>query len=324
MIRLSATILSALVAFCPFAVAQPTNAEPVEVSTFAVDLRPREPDEVRVGSLRYLGGIVLRSSDRQFSGISGLRFASDGVQLLGVSDRGVWVSFEPEFEDGRLAGIRAPHVWPMLDQDGAPLENPRYDAESLTWVGEVAYVGFEREHRIDTYISPLSADNPHPEQFLGPEAFGTRENNGGLEGLVNLDGGRLLAIVEAPNDDSTFDGWLIGPDGTMEELALFAQEPYRLTDLAALPSGDVITLERRFSPIGGVGARMRLIPADRIAPGVLLDGEVIAELGAGYTVDNMEGIAVRQIEDRTEIFTISDDNQNPFQRTILMAFELVE
>jgi hypothetical protein len=316
-------ILAAIITLPQAVQAQPATADPVEVATFTVELRPRDTAQSRVGRLHYLGGIVLRSDDRRFGGISGLRFVDDDTQLLAISDRGNWITFRPTFDGARLVGAAEVLLWPILGASGSPVEAPHYDAESLTFIDDIAFVGFERVHRIDAFGAPLSGDNPHPESFRDATPFGERENNGGLEGLTTLPGGRLLGIVEAASEHSTFDGWIMNNDGHTEGLALFAQDPFSLTDLATLPNGDVVTLERRFSPIGGVGARLRLIPADRIQPGALLDGEVLAELGAGYTVDNMEGIAVRETGGRTEIFIISDDNQNPLQRTILMAFELL-
>jgi len=317
-------VISVALLFClsGTAYAQPENAEVIEVTTFVVDLRPRDPQDQVVGQLRFLGGIVLRSTDRRFGGISGLRFLPDGETLIAVSDRGNWISLRPLFEGEALVGAADARLWPMLGSDGAPLESPAFDAESLTLVGDTAFVSFERQHRIDTYHAPWGTENPRPTSYRSASAFGELENNGGIEGLTLLADGRFLAFAEAPRDDSTFDGWLMDAEGGTEGLALFAQEPYRVTDLATLPSGNVLSLERRFSPIGGVGARLRHIALDRINPSALTDGDVIAELGGGYTVDNMEGLAVREHDGRTEIFIISDDNQNPLQRTILMAFEL--
>ena len=318
-------VLTATLLFCisGSAFAQPENSEAIEVTTFVVDLRPRDPQDQTVGQLRYLGGIVLRSTDRRFGGISGLRFRPDDETLLAVSDRGNWISFRPLFEGEALVGAADTQLWPILGADGAPLASPAFDAESLVIVGDTAFVGFERQHRIDAYEAPWDAENSRPTPYRGGPAFGTLENNGGLEGLTDLADGRFLAFAEAPRSDNTFDGWLMDAEGGTQSLALLAQNPYRVTDLATLPNGDVVSLERRFSPIGGVGARLRHIALDRINPSALADGNIIAELGSGYTVDNMEGLAVREHEGRTEIFIISDDNQNPLQRTILMAFELM-
>ena len=44
---------------------------------------------------------------------------------------------------------------------------------------------------------------------------------------------------------------------------------------------------------------------------------------AGQSVDNMEGLAVRQDADgRVFAYLVSDDNFNPLQRTLLFMFEL--
>jgi len=151
-----------------------------------------------------------------------------------------------------------------------------------------------------------------------------REFNGSLEGLTQLDDHRLLAIAEAPGTDGMMDGWIMDiEDGTSEALSLQRVAPFNLTDLATLPNGDVVTLERRYSPLGGVGARLRLIEADSIIPGAVLDGEELANFGGSHTVDNMEGLAIREIDGRVELFIISDNNQNPLQRNLLLAFELM-
>lgn len=323
--RAAIATIALLVALPQVALAQPTDARALEITTFQVDLRPRDPEEMRVGRLVYLGGLVLRSGERAFSGISGLEFVSDGEVLLAVSDRGNWISFRPAFEDGRLSGVSDGMLWPILDYDGQPVTAPAYDAESLSVVDGAAYVGFERRHRVDRFLNPMGEHNPPAEHFQGIDTFGVRASNGGLEGLTRLDEERLLAFAEVANDDGTMDGWIMDiRSGETEMLALLALSPFSLTDLATLPNGDVITLERRFSAFGGVGARLRLIESETIVANALLDGEVLAELGAGFSVDNMEGLAVRVTDGRTELFLISDDNQNPLQRTMLLAFELVD
>ncbi len=323
---LIALAVVALLAAAPqVAVAQPTDAQAVSIITFQVDLRPQNASETRVGRLRYLGGLVLRSEDRRFSGLSSLHFVSDDDVLLAVSDRGFWVSFRPLFEGENLIGVAEGSLWPILAQDGRPVTEPAYDAESLTLVGDTAYVGFERLHRVDAFAEPLSGDNPPAEQFRGADTFGERAYNGGLEGMTALDATHLLAIAEDANDDGTMDGWIMDRrTGETRSLALLATPPFSLTDLATLPNGDVITLERSFSVLGRVGARLRLIERETIAAHSLLDGEVLAELGSGFNIDNMEGLAIRTRDGRTELFLISDNNQNPLQRTMLLAFELMD
>jgi len=50
---------------------------------------------------------------------------------------------------------------------------------------------------------------------------------------------------------------------------------------------------------------------------------VLIEAGAGYQIDNIEGIAVRATADgETLLDLISDDNRSFLQRTVLLQFAL--
>jgi hypothetical protein len=70
--------------------------------------------------------------------------------------------------------------------------------------------------------------------------------------------------------------------------------------------------------------RMRLIQADKIEPGAVLDGETLIQADLGQEIDNMEGLGVHTESDGTTVLTIlSDDNFNPvLQRTLLLQFSL--
>ena len=62
---------------------------------------------------------------------------------------------------------------------------------------------------------------------------------------------------------------------------------------------------------------------ESLRPGARLKGKEIIRIERPLVVDNFEGIAVR--EDArlgTLIYIISDDNYNPFQRTLLLQFRL--
>jgi len=56
----------------------------------------------------------------------------------------------------------------------------------------------------------------------------------------------------------------------------------------------------------------------------VLDGEVVADVGMNFMIDNMEGLSVRKGADgETLVYVVSDDNFNtPLQQTLLMMFEL--
>jgi hypothetical protein len=97
---------------------------------------------------------------------------------------------------------------------------------------------------------------------------------------------------------------------------------FKPTGATTLPGGDVLVLERRFPPIG---ARIQRLAKETIVPGAMLEGKEIARLEGSLTVDNMEGIDARAGPGgETLVYVVSDDNDNPLQRTYLLMFELIE
>jgi hypothetical protein len=83
----------------------------------------------------------------------------------------------------------------------------------------------------------------------------------------------------------------------------------------------VLVLQRRFTWIGGIAARLGLVRAAAIVPGATLDPETLAEWSPPLAVDNIEGIDVVERPDgAVDIFLMSDDNRNPLQRFLLLQF----
>lgn len=134
--------------------------------------------------------------------------------------------------------------------------------------------------------------------------------------------GTLLAISEGDEHEGPTPGiaWRRAPSGEWRQLDYIRDSNFRPTGAATLDTGDVLVLERRFTVIGGVAARLRLLKD--VAKGNL-EGKVIAELIPPVSVDNMEGIAVRrEPSGKYLIYLVSDDNFLPVQRTLLLIFEL--
>ncbi len=115
---------------------------------------------------------------------------------------------------------------------------------------------------------------------------------------------------------------LTGPRQGLFQVA--RSDDYDVTDLAFLPSGEALILERRFALLRGLSIRLRRVEAGAIRPGALVDGPVIFESEPSHQIDNMEGLALHQDGAETVLTLVSDNNFSRMQRTLLLEFALSE
>ena len=295
----------------------------------AVPLDPGDLSRRRVGGLEYMGGLELTSDEEAFGGYSGLVVAGDGTRMTAVSDRGHWLTARLVHDaGGMLTGVTNGAMSAIRDATGRPVRSPWHDSEDLVGLAGGGYaVSFERRHRIMLYPADAPGSNAPGRMLTFPMEASTLASNGGIEGLAELADGSLLAVAEQPvGDAGTSLAWLFPPGfGAPAPLSYRLRHGFLPTALARLPGGDVLALERRFTLASGIAIRLLRIEAGSIVPGATLDGDEIARIGVGFTVDNFEGLAVRQGGDgAVYIYVVSDDNHNSFQRTLLMQFRLVE
>ena len=101
-------------------------------------------------------------------------------------------------------------------------------------------------------------------------------------------------------------------------------DDFDVSDCTILPPGDLLLLERRFSPARGIAMRIRRIPLADIKANAVVDGRSMIEADLGYQIDNMEGIAVHNAASGETIVTlVSDDNFSVIQRNLLLQFAIV-
>jgi hypothetical protein len=305
------------------AAASGANAKPIEIVARPVPLNSSNPAMTLVGALAYRGGLEITSKDPDFGGLSALGISSDGARLVALSDRGFRFSARILYDErGYLSGLADADLGPMGGIDGAPLTDKEYaDAEAMApgVEGEIV-VAFERRHRLWRYV-PGSA---LPEPLPPPDELAGSPSNGGIEALALLDDGRLFALTEKFSSGDSVVGWISDRDG-WSVLTLATDGGFDPTGAATLPGGDIVVVMRRFTLTGGSGARLIRIPESHIRPGASLKGSLIAEIVPPLTVDNFEGVEARRgARGETLITILSDDNFNPFQRTLLMMFELIE
>lgn len=261
--------------------------------------------------VRYAGGVQLIAAPvSSLHGLSDLKLTGDGG-FVAVSDSGDLVRGQLELDaDGKLAGLHDMRVRRLTLTDGDPITDKRMgDAEGLALIegGEVL-ISFEREHRIWSY-GPLNALHVRPQARSHPTAdFPLNE---GMEALATAPG-----------------GWRVGGEGggvwdCSPKGCLTVVEPtppadgWRLTGLDRDPGGDGwFAVQRLWRPPFDLRARVRRMDAD----GAL--GPVLVELKLPGLTDNFEGIAAEAKGEAVRLYILSDDNANPVQKTLMLAFDV--
>ncbi|WP_193368580.1 esterase-like activity of phytase family protein [Pelagibius marinus] len=318
--------LTALLLCLLFLSAPAAAQTPLELRTTPLRLNAEDKTELTAGDLRWRGGLLLSAGDPRFGGFSDLVISPDGRRITAVTDAGRWLTARLAYDKaGNLAGIAEGQWGALRDTRGLLLSGKaEQDAEALTRLADGSLlVAYERHHRLRRF--PGGDLTKPPAEITAPASLAAAEDNGGIEALVALAGDRLLAFTEGQRIGTGYAVYLRDGAGLWQGLALKPKGLFYPTGAAQLPSGDVILLERRFTLLGGLSARLRRIPLAAIQPGALLDGLEIAELRPPLTLDNFEGVAVHQLSDgTTRITLISDDNFSPLQRSLLVQFDLLK
>ena len=320
----------ALLAFIGAAAAEPAHAPVESPKAIEVTASPilhfdsRTPVGAAYGQLVFLGGLDLRSPERRFGGLSGLRLSADGRRLTAVSDRGSWFTGTLRYDGSRPTGLDDVVVADTPGRDGRPLRGRRgFDTEGLEIQGRVAWLSSERvnwltRYRLDEAGLPAGRGEPVTLPKLATRA----PRNEGYEAIASFGPGVLLLVAER----------FLDPDGNNRAFAAGAKsfafsvrrtEDFSPTDLARLPDGDFVLLERRYRRPLSLSVRVRRLPAAEIRAGGLVDGPVLMEATLSQAIDNFEAISAHRGPDgRTVLTLLADDNFFVFERTLLMQFAL--
>jgi hypothetical protein len=289
---------------------------------------------VTFGGLEWRGGLELSSDDERFGGLSSLELTPDGTRLLAISDKGFWFKADLLYTDGHLSGLDNAAMASILGTDGRPNKGKiRNDAEALAgWepgkIDGKVIVGFESRARAGLYDLGKNGFKARYRDMKLPKDAAKGPSNKELESIGRFTSGPLagsiVAISELSLDENGDIRAFVWGGKKAFEFSIKQFEDYAITDLAILPDGDIITVERSFSgtTLPGMAVR-RIRTEDIVAGGAVSPSLVFSGRMPFYRIDNMEGIAVSELNGETRITVVSDNNYRPeFQRTLLLQFGL--
>lgn len=282
--------------------------------TQPVELDPANPEASEVGELIFRGGLEIEPGEAEIGGISGLEWHED--RLFAVIDDGRWMTMAPDEFDGRLIDLTAITIAPLLDERGRRLRGKEdSDAEAITRMADGSWlVAFERDHRIWRYSADLaSAAAPYRVDLSALVSPGSPNN--GIETLAATADG-LILCGEYPGgafpNCSRIDA---GEPSDLNIAAPIGEYNPVPTDAACASNGTCYVLLRDYTP--GVGNHAAIVAVE---PGE--QPNVIAQFDPSLTIDNFEGLAVREQYGKTYLYIVSDNNFSSSQRTLLLKFEI--
>lgn len=286
-----------------------------------IALDSADPARRKVGALAFLGGIWLTSPDSAFGGFSAMQVDRDWVLLL--SDGGAIVRFrigadwKPRDVTFRDLAQGPGSGWLKRERDSEALAAD--PATGRTWVG------FENANAIWRYDSASGTAERHAR----PPAMARWSANGGIESLTRLAKGGFVAIAEASRGAKRrgragvrFLGDPVEAPGRAFVFTYMPPEGYDPSDLAELPDGRLLVLNRRVTLMEMFTTKLVVLDSAAIRPGAEVRGREIATIGPPLTRDNFEALAVAQEGGATIVWLASDDNQQWFERSLLMKFRL--
>ena len=286
-----------------------------------VDLGPEDAVARALTDVKFVSGWALNAPLASFGGLSGMDILPGG-DLLAVSDAGALVRIP--FDQATLAPQGQATLTYLRGADGEILTGKsEVDAEGLHVEGGIAFISFERDHRVEAFAYERCGGNARAVSVASmgsrPTGLGRSiSDNSGPEGLVLSEGKLLLGLETLAGGDGPLG--VVTEDGGVS----FAGAPWvkaEGTPLVGLDAvgGELYSLHRAYNPLtrqNAIGIRVRGA-----------DGQTttLAFMAAPLTLDNFEAIAVLPLEDgRRRIFILADDNFSDNQRTLLYIFETTD
>ncbi len=278
---------------------------------------------IHIEAIAELSNITINGL--KVSELSDLAWDKDEKLLYALSDNGHLLSFKPVFKEERLDELLIVNGVSLHDDKDKKLRWKNSDSEGLTLInsnnniqGDTQYiVSFERLPRVIQYNQEgyIEKHIEIPEKLRNISNY--RSENKSLESVLFHDQLGLIIGTEysLKEEDKTQLGFYT-LDGKFRSFPAHFHNG-ALTSLSTAKNNDLLALERVY---GGIFSGFKVALHHLRLTGDHIEDKVIAQFlpAEGYFNDNFEGVE-RHKDDF--YFMISDDNNHPAKRTVLIYFK---
>jgi len=250
---------------------------------------------------------------KNFYELSGIEY--DNGRLYGISDKGYIYYMSINIENDRIKSLSLDKTV-KLKQGNI---KGKIDSEGIILRDDYFYLSFERDPKIGKY----SLNGKHIKtQKIDKELKKINNYRGENKGLESIAHSKKYGIITAPE---------VPLKSTIEYMhALYSKNdtwyfPYKapLSSMAFMSKNKLLMIQRKYNK-ETFDAKVYLTQVNlkKCVFGVCRS-KILATLQTkdGWNIDNFEGLT--QI-DKTRFLMISDNNDNPKQKTLLVLFEVLD
>lgn len=288
-----------------------------------------EPDFVKDGD--YMGIKILDSKVLTLDRIDGLKFCeisditydkSKGI-LYALSDKGRLFKLSIMIENKKIKSLKALSGHALRNLDGKKLFGLYKDSEGLAMVGSSLLVSFERKPRLILYDDKIHPQKELPLPKLLRDIRHYRSTNYALEALTYDAEYGFITAPEYPLRSQKRGYHDIYTSGGKLCTVKVADMKQAITEMEMMPDGNLMLLLRKFS-LSSFAFETTLLKVNlKEQKEGICQSDVLAWMSTkeGWHIDNFEGLT--HLSDNIYLM-VSDNNNNPFEKTILTLFEIKE
>ncbi|MCF6206273.1 MAG: esterase-like activity of phytase family protein [Sulfurovum sp.] len=296
----------------------------------SVDIRPAGGSRDAQG-IHILDQKVLHFSQidgKKFSEISDLAYWPKTEKLFMLSDEGILFVFRAKFGE-KIERLEPIEAAVLTQKGGRPFKKWRRDSEGMTLDDKGRLlISFEGKAKIGWFHKNSQKIGQRIRKYAIPKVLRSakhyRSKNKSLEALAWHPKYGLLTVAEWPiRKDHKKRQTVYALDGKRWH---FKAEPEAKSGVSAIEvtdDGNLLVLERSYTGLfEPFVVTLKKVYLDRCSKG-WCKTKVLAKMNShkGWDVDNFEGLAR---VGKNRYVMVSDDNDNFFQRTLLIYFEVKE
>jgi hypothetical protein len=259
----------------------------------------------------------------KFSEISDLTYDSKEKKLYFVSDEGLLFVFDASFTE-KIERLNAVSGLTLVKKKGEKFRRWRHDSEGLALDNNGRlYVSFEGRAKVGRFDKKGRMVKQYrlPKKLRDPKNY--RSRNKSLESLAWHPKYGLLTAAEWPlKHKKKKEQTIYALTGKVWHFRAEAEQRSAVVAMEVMDDGNLLVMERSFIDIlQPFVVTLKKIHLNRCNKTRMCQSETLVKMNShkGWLIDNFEGLAR---VGKHRYVMVSDDNDNFFQQTLLVYFEV--